>query len=176
MNYSTVVAPPSDQNVLGYPAKMFPYYVEIDEEGNVSKHGFLEEVLGTSIRSTFGSNESPQATGSVLAIDEEHGFAVISLGEQDGARGEPNCSCDAATAKRFAQLRLLTRHKKPLRRRDHQSQRSARHQAGRQSGLVHVSGKSVNRPECRESTTEIRMPPQVDGIRSISVTNCRCHF
>ncbi|MDB5385521.1 MAG: hypothetical protein JWM11_1167, partial [Planctomycetaceae bacterium] len=40
MAYPTVVAPSGSNDVLGYPAKMFPYCVEVDEQGNIAKHGF----------------------------------------------------------------------------------------------------------------------------------------
>lgn len=110
MAYPTVVAPRGPEDVLGYPAKMFPYCVEVDEQGNVAKHGFLNEVLGVKLHSNEVSNQAPTASGSVLATDARNGLAVISLGEADGIQS--NQLLDVMLeGKGITQLRVITLQK-----------------------------------------------------------------
>lgn len=45
MKYPTVVAGENSDGILGYPVKMFPYCIEVDEKGKVVKHGSLREIL-----------------------------------------------------------------------------------------------------------------------------------
>ena len=45
MKYPTVVAQEGSDGILGYPVKMFPYCIEVDEKGKVVKHGSLRDVL-----------------------------------------------------------------------------------------------------------------------------------
>jgi beta-lactamase regulating signal transducer with metallopeptidase domain/thiol-disulfide isomerase/thioredoxin len=84
MQYPTAVAPRGAKDVLGYPAKMFPYYVEVDEQGNIAKHGFLEDVLTVPLRGPAGAKRPPQVTGKVLQTDDKTGLLVLSVGEADG--------------------------------------------------------------------------------------------
>jgi beta-lactamase regulating signal transducer with metallopeptidase domain/thiol-disulfide isomerase/thioredoxin len=110
MAYPTVVAARGSRDVMGYPAKMFPYCVEVDEQGNVAKHGFLNDVLGVKWRKNEVPNQTPQASGTVLAIDEKDGLAVISLGEADGVQS--NQLLDVTReGKSIAQLRVVTLQK-----------------------------------------------------------------
>ena len=110
MVYPTVVAPRDAQDVLGYPAKMFPYCVEVDEQGHVAKHGSLQEVLGANVRNNVVTNQSPKASGSILAIDAENGLAVISLGESEGIQTKQLLDV-VREGKSIAQLRVITVHK-----------------------------------------------------------------
>ncbi len=45
MEYPSVVAQENSNGILGYPVKMFPYCIEVDEKGTVVKHGALREIL-----------------------------------------------------------------------------------------------------------------------------------
>lgn len=111
MAYPTVVAPHGSKDVLGYPVKMFPYCVEVDEQGNVAKHGFLSEVLGVRPRNHETANQPPanqsiKASGTVLAIDGKDGLSVISAGEVDGIQS--NQILDVTReGKSVAQIRVV---------------------------------------------------------------------
>ena len=110
MVYPTVVAPRDAQDVMGYPAKMFPYCVEVDEQGHVAKHGFLQEVLGVNVRNDVMTTHSPKTSGSILAIDAMNGLAVISLGESDGIQAKQLLDV-VREGKSIAQMRVITLHK-----------------------------------------------------------------
>ena len=110
MVYPTVVAPGDAQDLMGYPAKMFPYCVEVDEQGHVAKHGFLQEVLGVNARNDVMTTQSPKASGSILAIDATNGLAVISLGESEGVQAKQLLDV-VRDGKSIAQLRVITLHK-----------------------------------------------------------------
>ena len=106
MAYPTIVAPRGSQDMMGYPAKMFPYCVEVDEQGNVAKHGFLNEVLGVKLRNNEISNQSPKASGTVVATDAKNELAVITLGDADGIQS--NQLLDVTReGKSIAQLRVI---------------------------------------------------------------------
>jgi hypothetical protein len=107
MAYPTVVSPREAKDVMGYPAKMFPYCVEVDEQGNVAKHGFLLELLGVKARTNEVGNPSPKASGTVLANDTKNGLAVVSLGEADGLQKKQLLDV-MREGKNVTQLRVIT--------------------------------------------------------------------
>ena len=109
MNYPTVVAPKAAPDLLGYPAQMFPYCVEVDEKGNVVRHGFLEEVLGFKDRPVGVAEQSPQAQGTILALDINNALAVVSLGEEDGIEDKQLLNVEQE-GNRVAQLRVVSRY------------------------------------------------------------------
>ena len=86
MAYPTAVAPPGSKDIFGYPVAVFPYCIEVDEHGNVAKHGSLHEVLGLQSEAVSTANLRPRATGAVLATEPGHGLVAVSLGEADGVR------------------------------------------------------------------------------------------
>lgn len=46
MAYPSVIGEPDTQGILGYPVKVFPYYILVGKNGNVAAHNFsLKEVL-----------------------------------------------------------------------------------------------------------------------------------
>jgi|GEM_PF-6246469 len=106
MTYPTVVVPPDAKDLLGYPAKMFPYCVEVDEQGRVAKHGFLHDVLEINARDLAPAEPTSKKEGSILAIGDD-GLAVISLGETDGLEAKQLLDV-IKDGKRVTQLRLVT--------------------------------------------------------------------
>lgn len=110
MTYPTVVAAPDAKDLLGYPNKMFPYCVEVDEEGRVAKHGFLEEVLEVKVQDSATTNQPAKASGTILAIDVKESLAVISLGEADGIQDKQLLSV-MQDGKSIAQLRVIVLYK-----------------------------------------------------------------
>lgn len=88
MKYPTIVAPPGSKNILGYPVKLFPYCIEIDEEGKVASHGTLHEVLGLETEVVSTANIPPNTKGLVLETQPEQGLVAISLGEANGVQKE----------------------------------------------------------------------------------------
>lgn len=85
MTYPTVVAPPGAKDIFGYPVKLFPYCIEVDEDGNVAKHGSLHEVLGVESPVVAAAKAPPKVSGVVVGTQPEKGFVAVSLGEGDGA-------------------------------------------------------------------------------------------
>lgn len=86
MAYPTVVAPPGAKDIVGYPATIFPYCIEIDENGNVARHGSLREVLGVGGESAPSMKPLQNASGEVLQTEPDSHLAAISLGEADGVQ------------------------------------------------------------------------------------------
>jgi hypothetical protein len=88
MNYPTVVAAPGSSDIFGYPVKMYPYVIEVDEKGNVAKHGSLQAVLDRipDASSAQPTPRQPGVRGVVLATEPDDGLAAISLGTQDGVK------------------------------------------------------------------------------------------
>jgi thiol-disulfide isomerase/thioredoxin len=86
MAYPTVVAAPRSKDLFGYPVTVFPYCIEVDEEGNVAGYGLLVDVLGLGREGASTAKVSPDARGEVLGTDSDGGLAAISLGEADGVR------------------------------------------------------------------------------------------
>ena len=89
MNYPTVVADPKSKDLLGYKAQIFPYVVEVDEQGTVTGHGTLRSVLelDASVAMTHVSTLlEPAVTGNVLAVQPTGAMVVLSIGKNDGVR------------------------------------------------------------------------------------------
>lgn len=45
MGYPTIVDNGNSDGILGYPVKMFPYCIEVDERGKVTRHGSLRDIF-----------------------------------------------------------------------------------------------------------------------------------
>ena len=86
MAYPTVVAPPGVKDMLGYPVTMFPFCIEVDEDGNVAKHGSLREVLGVGGESASSMKSLQKVSGGVLGTERDSRLVAISLGEADGVQ------------------------------------------------------------------------------------------
>jgi thiol-disulfide isomerase/thioredoxin len=86
MAYPAVVAPPESKNIFGYPVTVFPYCIEVDENGNVARHGSLREVLGIDNETLSTAKIPSNARGAVLGIESESSLVAISLGESDGVQ------------------------------------------------------------------------------------------
>ncbi|MCA9006213.1 MAG: hypothetical protein KDA70_13155 [Planctomycetaceae bacterium] len=86
MTYSTVVAPPGSKDIFGYPVKLFPYCIEVDEQGKIARYGTLHEVLGIDNTSASTAQLAPDTKGVVLGTQTEQGFVAISIGESDGVQ------------------------------------------------------------------------------------------
>ncbi|QDT92191.1 M56 family metallopeptidase [Gimesia algae] len=86
MSYSTVVAPPGSKDIFGYPVKLFPYCVEVDEEGNVARHGTLHEIFGADTEVVSKVQLPTNTRGVVLGTQSKQGLVAVSLGEADGVQ------------------------------------------------------------------------------------------
>tara|TARA_R110001592_G_scaffold362045_2_gene674687 strand:- start:21541 stop:25209 length:3669 start_codon:yes stop_codon:yes gene_type:complete len=86
MTYPTVVAPPGSKEIFGYPVKLFPYCIEVDEQGKIARYGTLHEVLGVDNSSVSTAQLASDTKGVVQGTQIEQGFVAISLGESDGVQ------------------------------------------------------------------------------------------
>ncbi len=108
MTYSTIVADSEAEHPLGYPVSMYPYCIKIDENGNVVKHGSLNDVLSPTPQ-TAPKEElaaGPNVIGKVVVTKAESGLLQLSLGTKDGI--EPQQLVHVLRdGKRIAQVRVV---------------------------------------------------------------------
>lgn len=94
------------KDMFGYPVAVFPYCIEVDEQGNVAKHGSLREVLRLDSEVVSTADLRPNVSGAVLGTEPDGGLVAVSLGEADGVR--KGQFFDAMRdSRRIAQLRIV---------------------------------------------------------------------
>lgn len=108
MTYPTIVADSEAEHPLGYPVSMYPYCIKIDENGNVVKHGSLNDVLSSTPPTTPKEDlaAGPIVFGKVVFTKAKSGLLQLSLGTKDGI--EPQQLVDVLRdGKRIAQVRVI---------------------------------------------------------------------
>jgi beta-lactamase regulating signal transducer with metallopeptidase domain/thiol-disulfide isomerase/thioredoxin len=108
MTYPTIMADSEEEHPLGYPVSMYPYCIRIDENGNVAKHGSLNDVLSLTTPTALKEDlpTGPIVFGKVLATKAQGGLLQFSLGDKDGI--EPQQLVDVLRdGKRIAQVRVI---------------------------------------------------------------------
>ena len=83
MQYPTIVAPPGAKDIFGYPVTMYPYVIEIDENGKIARHGSLHDVLTAVAKPANATEVRPQVNGKVSFVNEKKGLAEVSVGTDD---------------------------------------------------------------------------------------------
>ena len=108
MTYSTIVADSEAEHPLGYPVSMYPYCIKIDDNGNVVKHGSLNDVLSPTPQ-TAPKEElaaGPNVFGKVVVTKAESGLLQLSLGTEDGIESQQLLDV-LRDGKRIAQVRIV---------------------------------------------------------------------
>jgi beta-lactamase regulating signal transducer with metallopeptidase domain/thiol-disulfide isomerase/thioredoxin len=108
ISYPTILSDTGIENPIGYPVSMYPYCIKVDEQGNVVKHGLLQDVLGISApkQKSKTAMADLEVSGITKAIHAKDALVLFSMGEKHGIESQQKLDV-LRDGKRIGQLRVV---------------------------------------------------------------------